>query len=544
MYKVKKTNGIIKNAFRVGSIIVCIILISYNLPNSQKLVFADNGDTKIDLNNDGKEEIVKFNGGELKIYNSDGKLIFQKDEDKSVYSNMSFIKDKKIDDTKVLIQNKTKDTSGTLSYYIYKMDDGEMVEVVHKENIYKGIITVKDNEEILEEIPIYVENDSNAVPSDTVKNYFTLEDNKLVLIKTEKLKYTPSKDASISEYYNNPSYAETEKMLESIANEKGIPTVIFKAIAYQESTWRQFKDGQPLIGSDHVGIGIMQVSDYGSTDTTYINRLKYDIEFNIREGADILLKKWALQTYDGATYKIPRVGNASPNYLEHWYYAIWAYNGYSVRNNPRANTVDPKGYPNATYQKLVIGHANNVFKNPMLDLYVYNPNLFPVVQLPINLAVNLPRTDIAEISGKHAGNLKVKEKNYKYMTTTNLTIRDANMVATSIYYIENDIVTIKGEPIIKDGYVNYYVEGSTKSGYVRGNWLKPVGDTNGDGQVDIYDFVKQSKNINGQGTVVNDTNRISIGNSDVNVDGIIDIKDIALTALNYNFSLYRSDIKN
>jgi len=544
MNKSKKIKNNSKTVFRVVSIIICISLIYYNIPNAQKLVFADGVDTKIDLNNDGYVEIVNFSKGMLKISSIDGQSIFKKDGDENTYSNIAFIKDKKIEDTKILIQNKTKDTSGTLSYSIYQMEGGSMTEVVHKEDIYKGIINVRNNTDIVEEVPVYSENNSNAVPSHTVKNYFSLEDNKLVLTKTEKLIYTPS-DVTInsSGYYKNPSYAEIEKILETVAYEKGIPTEIFKAIAWQETkgtdydnsnivNWRQFSNGQPLIGYDGIGIGIMQVSDYvrvdpTPTDIAYINRLKYDIEFNIREGAEILLTKWSLQN-SSITWKVPKVGDGSPNYLEHWYYAIWAYNGYSSRNNPASNH-------DLAYQTIVIGHVNNVFKKSMLDLYVYNPSLFTTGVLP--------RADIAAISGKHAGDFKIKDKNYKYIATTNLTIRDINTNKTGSY-AKNDIVTIKGEPEMKNAYITYYVEGTGQSGYVAGNWLKPIGDANGDGEVDIYDFVKQSKNISGQGTVVNDTNRTFMEKCDVNMDGVVDIKDIALTAANYNFSLYRNDIRN
>ncbi len=529
--EVRKINKKFKFGFRVVSVILCISLIYCNFPDFAKPVFAENGDKKIDLNNDGNEETVKFNNGALNIFSVDGKVIFQKNEDKDVYRTVAFIKDTKIKDTKILIQNKTRDTSGTLSYSIYKMDGSEMKEIIHKENIYKGIVTVKDNGGILEETPMYAENDSNAVPSFTVKNHFSLEDNKLVFLKTEKISYTHG-DSTLnsSDYINNPSHDEIEKILENVANEKGIPAAIFKAIAYQESTWRQFSNGKPLIGYDGVGIGIMQVSDYVKVnltpaDAAYINRLKYDTEFNIREGAKILLKKWSLQN-SSPTWKIPKVGNGSPNYLENWYYAIWAYNSYGERNNPASNHAK-------AYQTLVIGHANNMFKEPMIDLYAYNPSLFT--------AGVLPRTDINEINGRHGGNLKIKEANYKYIATEDLNIRDDNKVQIGRYN-KNDIVTIKGGPVIKDSDVKYYVEGS--SGFVVGYGLKPIGDTNGDGQVDIYDFVQQSKSINGQGTVINDTNRISIESSDVNMDGVVNIMDIALAAKNYNFYLYRNNIKN
>lgn len=543
MGKAKKSTNKFKFAFGVFTITLCAGLICYNFVSSQKQVFADTFagtiDTKIDLNNDGNPEIVKFNNGVLNISSISGQVIFKEDEDKNVYRNVSFIVDKTNKDTKVLIQNKTKDTSGLLSYSIYKMDGNKMIEVVHKGNLYKGVIKAQDSSNFIEEVPVYASGNSNAVPSYTVNNYYSFDNNKLSLTKTEKLSYNSSKASlKTATYYKNPTYAEINKILENVAYEKGIPAEIFKAIAWQESkgtdkdnggvtNWRQFSNGQPLIGYDNVGIGIMQVSSYDPTDTAYVNRLKYDIEFNIRVGAEILLGKWSLQN-SGPTYKIPKVGDASPNYLEHWYYAMWAYNGYSLINNPATN------HANA-YQTLVIGHVNNVFKKPMIDLYYYMPSQFKVGIYP--------RTDVGEVNGKHAGDVKIKEQNHKYITTSSLTIRDSNSNVTGSFN-KNEIVTIKSVPVMKDSYVRYLVEGNGKSGYVIGNWLEAVGDTNGDRVVDIYDIVQQSKSISGQGTPVTDTNRISTERLDVNMDGIVDINDIILSAVNYNFSIYKTNISN
>jgi len=544
MGKVKKMNNKIKFAFRVVSITLCAGLIYYNFLSSQKQVFADTFagtiDTKIDLNNDGNLEIVKFNNGMLNISSIKGQVIFKEDEDKNIYRNVSFIVDKTNKDTLVLIQNKTKDTSGLLSYSIYKMNGNQMIEVVHKEDLYKGVIKEQDSSSFIEEVPVYADGNSNAVPSYTVNNYYNFDNNKLSLTKTEKLSYNPSKiSLKAATYYKNPTYAEINRILENVAYEKGIPAEIFKAIAWQESkgadqdnggvtNWRQFSNGKVLMGYDNVGIGIMQVSSYDHTDAAYVDRLKYDVEFNIREGAEILLGKWSLQN-STASYKIPKVGDSSPNYLVHWYYAMWAYNGYSLINNPATNHA-------YAYQTLVIGHVNNVFKKPMIDLYSYNPSLFA--------AGVYPRTDVAEVIGKHAGDFKIKEQNHKYITTSTLTIRDSNSNATGKSFAENEVVTIKSAPVIKDAYVRYLVEGNGKSGYVIGNWLEPIGDTNGDNVVDIYDMVKQSKSINGQGTSVTDTNRTSIEKSDVNMDGVVNINDIVLSALNYNFSIYKTNIAN
>ncbi len=73
--------------------------------------------------------------------------------------------------------------------------------------------------------------------------------------------------------------------------ERLIPPKILYGIAYQESTWRQFDaDGDPLIGSDGRGIGIMQVTTIPAG--VDVERLKTEIDYNIAVGADILVEKW------------------------------------------------------------------------------------------------------------------------------------------------------------------------------------------------------------------------------------------------------------
>lgn len=127
----------------------------------------------------------------------------------------------------------------------------------------------------------------------------------------------------------SPSQADISNRLTYWAQKYNIPPVLLKAIAWQESDWRQFNlDGSPLIGYDKKGIGIMQISDYDATDPTqtgYIGKVKNDYDFNIAEGARILNQKWRT---------VPKIGDGDRNKLENWYFAVMAYNSWADRNNP------------------------------------------------------------------------------------------------------------------------------------------------------------------------------------------------------------------
>jgi len=144
--------------------------------------------------------------------------------------------------------------------------------------------------------------------------------------------------------YVNPSYEEINRIIENIAKEKEIPSIILKAIAFKESSWRQFdKEGNPILSRlEHPAIGIMQVATYNDNDQETIDKLKTDLEFNIRMGADLLNEKWRFT---------PTIGDGDRNKLENWYFALWAYNIWTDKNNP--NTLAATSPGTLTYQEKV-----------------------------------------------------------------------------------------------------------------------------------------------------------------------------------------------
>lgn len=152
----------------------------------------------------------------------------------------------------------------------------------------------------------------------------------------------------------NPSLDEINLKLETIAKEKNIPSILLKVLAFKESTWRQFdSQGNPILGANvtHPAIGIMQVATYKDDDQVTIEKLKTDIDFNIRMGADLLNEKWNFT---------PRIGDGDRNKLENWYFALWAYNIWSDRNNPNVLEANSQAtQPVLAYQDKVINLCAN-----------------------------------------------------------------------------------------------------------------------------------------------------------------------------------------
>lgn len=147
-----------------------------------------------------------------------------------------------------------------------------------------------------------------------------------------------------------------------------VPCLLPQAIAWVESGWRQASGtargsvGPVLTGRGGCGVGVMQTSTgmrfAGELPRPVQLAIASDYTYNIAYGVQLLGQKW------NAT---PTIGNADPTIAEHWYYAVWAYNSWSWRNNPN-NPDFPWPRPayngaqpitNYPYQELVFGLAAN-----------------------------------------------------------------------------------------------------------------------------------------------------------------------------------------
>jgi len=146
-----------------------------------------------------------------------------------------------------------------------------------------------------------------------------------------------------------------------------VPCDLLKAVAYVESGWKQFNAvfGQvgPTLISFDCGFGAMQITTGMRISDPMPNwdpaRVASEVEYNIGTGALFLVSKWnAVPNF---------IGDNNPFIIEDWYYALWAYNGFSYVNNPNNqkypadrtpfNGTQPRSqYP---YQELVYGYLAN-----------------------------------------------------------------------------------------------------------------------------------------------------------------------------------------
>ncbi len=144
------------------------------------------------------------------------------------------------------------------------------------------------------------------------------------------------------------------------------PCEVLKAIAMVESGWRQFcvptSPGDQVGGASRTiisfdcGYGIGQVTSgmhIGEAPTFDRARVASDPTYNLATGTRILGEKWRATRC---------VGDNQPAVIEHWYSAVWAYNGLAYSNNPNNPNFDsgrgvyrPSVGGAAPYQEKVFG---------------------------------------------------------------------------------------------------------------------------------------------------------------------------------------------
>ena len=139
--------------------------------------------------------------------------------------------------------------------------------------------------------------------------------------------------------------ADTNALLEKVANANRVPPILLKAIAWQESGWTHKRaDGSINVSSDG-GVGIMQVQGGDRSATE---------EQNIRAGMAKLLAKWQLNVDAGARAAVDKLGGLPEDYqtdvLENWFVPLAGYNGYSGTGT--LGQGGGKGYARAIYSML------------------------------------------------------------------------------------------------------------------------------------------------------------------------------------------------
>lgn len=267
-------------------------------------------------------------------------------------------------------------------------------------------------------------------------------------------------------YGTNYTVEEVEAIIDRIALERGVPSVLIKSIAYLESGLQHFNsNGTPKI-SRAGNIGLMQVGNYNNMFDT--ERLKYDIEYNINAGIDILLMKWNSSVKNNS---ISNVGNMDPNILENWYFALWAYNGWIARNNPNVSS--------NTYQDRIYNICSTRYNKTINKI---DTSLLPASGNPSRgLTVETPpNTNSANIYLYKVNDLIVINS-----ILDNKYICDSASGNYVMKVTNGQTAKITEGPVFKNGYYWYKILiNNTTTGWIERNWISKIGDS----QNGIYPF--------------------------------------------------------
>lgn len=271
----------------------------------------------------------------------------------------------------------------------------------------------------------------------------------------------------------NPDFTTMNCLLTETALKYDVPPEIVKAIAEGESgNWRHFNEnGEAIVTADN-GIGIMQITNQAGYDK---DRLKSDVVYNIQAGVEIL--NHMFERTD-----LPRINGGERDVLEHWYFAVMAYNGTKPVNSP---TIQATGERNTkAYQERIFRIVNELGLVKLADLpfsrehFTYDSNSSENIKFTkMEFEFELPLT-----KSKHY--FKINQK--VSATTNNVRIRPRPSTTNSNpkgSLSKGDIVTITGpfkfdESSAKNHFVWYPVKTSDGiEGYVASSFLNYLSST-------------------------------------------------------------------
>lgn len=269
---------------------------------------------------------------------------------------------------------------------------------------------------------------------------------------------------SIYAQQNNPPTEEIKGVITEKALKYDIPPEILKAIAFEETGYKQYINGEPNI-SDDGGIGMMQVTPDNIDIVVDIEKLKYDIEYNVDIAAQVLNEKWNLSF-------LPTMNNGDRNVLENWYFAIMAYNGLSKVNDPNLNS--GKTYQEGVYKRIegasFIYWSTSYFEFPEFDIRYEDGD--ETMKFPGGSKYITMETPSQQMY-KPGDMIYIDERD------GSISLRNASNVkiGTLLPYTPLKIV---GGPIesssLGNDYSNYQVEGITAKGYASSAYLNKANE--------------------------------------------------------------------
>jgi hypothetical protein len=372
----------------------------------------------------------------------------------------------------------------------------------------------------------------------------------------ESLNLTKTNTSYKKGAHKNPAFEEIERMLEEAAIRNGIPPVILKAVASVESDYRQFtRSGQPYVYNG-VSYGILQVTPLDDYDFN-IEKLKYDIKYNIECGAKIIKAKWD-RSFGKHAY-IPQIGNMDPRVLENWYFTLWAYNSWAGRNNPNVRK--------KPYQLKVIERAKRDYGQ---EITLMDKKMLPKSGKPDkNKVFKTPQPKhIVDFVGIKKGDI-ILDKTSEIMGKTTI-LKDKESRGKDIVTLESDsMLEVLEEPVPVKGTLMYKVKVVDEAENQKVGWAELKKgqkirncDFDNSGDIDfidtinilqfiqqnecVYELIKESSDKKKDGVAESGQvySEQDLNKFDINYDNNIDMKDVFLVDYQCEFKILDGDNYN
>ncbi|MGO4887633.1 S-layer homology domain-containing protein [Anaerobacillus sp. MEB173] len=266
----------------------------------------------------------------------------------------------------------------------------------------------------------------------------------------------------------NPHYQVTNCLLTETALAYNIPPEVVKAVAHKESAdWLHFDEPGKAIESFDGGIGMMQITLHEGFDK---ERLKNDIVYNIETGVKILDQMYKRND-------LPKINNHDRDIIEHWYFAILAYNGTMPMNSPIVQSTgqrNQEAYQEGVYDIIKDRSAITLTRIPFQSSdFDYDPE----VRAPINFVTkqfntDLPLTKTTHLFKANDKVLAISEPNLREKPTASSDSL-GKMQQGEVITITGDYTYDESNPVRKNHFVWYPVKRSNgTTGYVASSYLK------------------------------------------------------------------------
>ncbi len=261
-----------------------------------------------------------------------------------------------------------------------------------------------------------------------------------------------------------------EKMLQEGIRE-GVPYELIKAVAAVSSNYEQFQNEQPKV-DDNGRIGIMGVkltAEQAAAQNIDFESLKYSPLYNIEIGVKLLKEHFNDNT-------LPSMRNKNQQMLEHWYFALMAYRGFTEDTNPQKTD----NFQHSIYKYIADITTRDLQEIPYIEASQYNG----VVKLTKKV---YPLEGATEATSLYTNN----QKGYIYTGKGVLYNQPGEKVLTSLP--KYTPVLIRENAMLKDGHLFYKVNTfNGQNGYIRAEHIKG-------GDVTIFSDIVQDEVVSAVG---------------------------------------------